>query len=61
MTLLDLILLLVIVGVVLYLINRFIPMDANIKTLLNVVVILVLAVYVLRALGFLAMLNIPLR
>ena len=51
MGLLELIIVLVLVGVLLYFVNQLIPMDPNIKTLLNVVVILVLVLWVLRALG----------
>lgn len=51
MPLLTLIVALVSVGVVLYCINRFVPMDGKIKSILNVVVILVLVVIVLDAFG----------
>ena len=47
MSLLTLLVALVAVGVVLYCINRFVPMDAKIKTILNVVVIIVLVVWLL--------------
>lgn len=51
MPLISLIIALVAVGVVLYCINQFVPMDAKIKTILNVIVILVLVVFVLDAFG----------
>lgn len=51
MLLVDLIVALVVVGVVLYLINSFVPMDANVKKLLNVAVILFLVLWMLRAVG----------
>ena len=51
MSLISLIIALVAVGVVLYCINQFIPMDARIKMILNVIVILVLVVFVLDAFG----------
>jgi len=51
MNLLTIIILLVVVGVVLYLINRFIPMDAKIKTILNWLVVIILIVFLLKALG----------
>jgi len=51
MNLLTIIILLVVVGVVLYLINRFIPMDAKIKTILNWVVVIILIVFLLKAFG----------
>jgi len=51
MPILDLIIALVAVGVILYCINRFVPMEGRIKTILNIVVILVLVVWLLQAFG----------
>ena len=42
---------LVLVGVVLYLVETFIPMDPAIKTVIRVVVVLLLIVFLLRAFG----------
>lgn len=53
MSLLTLIIALVVVGIVLYAINRFVPMEGSIKKLLNIVVILVLVVWLLQAFGLL--------
>ena len=50
--LISLIITLVIVGVVLYLIN-LIPMDATIKTIIRVLVILFVLLWLLNGLGFL--------
>lgn len=47
MPLLELVVILIVIGVGLYLINRVIPMDANVKTILNVVVILVICLWLL--------------
>jgi hypothetical protein len=47
----GLLLTLIVVGVVLYLVNTMIPMDANIKTIINVLVILLVLVWVLSAFG----------
>lgn len=47
MTLLDLVIALIVMGVALYVINRFIPMDGNVKGILNVVVILAILLWVL--------------
>ncbi len=44
---------LVIVGLVLYLINTYIPMDPPIKTVFNVVIVLVLCVWLLNFAGLL--------
>jgi len=51
MSLLTIIIVLVVAGVILYLINKYVPMDAKIKTLLNWVVIIFLIIYFLKALG----------
>ena len=42
----------VVVGVVLYLVNRLVPMTEPVKTALNIVVALLLCVWVLNILGF---------
>ncbi len=52
MPLLDIVVTLVIVGVILWLINRFIPMASSIKTILNVVVVIAVIWWLLSALGF---------
>jgi len=52
-TLLSLILVLVIVGVVMYVINVYVPMEGKIKNLLNIVVILFLVIWLLQAFGLL--------
>jgi hypothetical protein len=51
MPLINLVIALVIVGVALYLINRYIPMASSIKSILNVVVVVAVAVWVLQAVG----------
>jgi predicted membrane protein len=51
MPLLNLIVPLVVVGVVLWLINRYVPMASSIKTILNVVVVVAVCVWVLQAAG----------
>lgn len=53
MSLLTLIVFLVVVGVVLWAINAFLPMDAKIKLILNVVIVLVVVLWLLRAFGLL--------
>jgi hypothetical protein len=55
--LLSLILVLVIVGVLLYLINRFVPMDGKIKTILNWVVVIILIIWLLNIFGILGWLR----
>ncbi|HSM77174.1 MAG TPA: Thivi_2564 family membrane protein [Bryobacteraceae bacterium] len=51
MPLVNLVLVLIIVGVALWLINRYIPMASSIKSILNIVVVIVVAVWVLQAVG----------
>jgi hypothetical protein len=49
MTLLGLIVTLVVVGVLLWLVNTYIPMDPKIKQILNVAVIIVVILWLLYA------------
>jgi len=51
MPLLTVLIVLIIAGVVLWLINRYIPMERTIKTILNVVVVIVVTVWLLKVFG----------
>jgi len=51
MPLINIVIALIIVGMALYLINRFIPMASSIKTILNVVVVVAVGVWVLQVTG----------
>ena len=51
MPLVYIVLVLIVVGVGLWLINTFIPMAGSIKTILNVVVVVAVAIWVLQAVG----------
>ena len=51
MNLLTILIVLIVVGLVLYLINRFVPMDGKIKTILNWVVVIILIIWLLKAFG----------
>jgi hypothetical protein len=51
MPLVTVILTLIVVGVLLWLINRFIPMQGQIKGILNAVVVIVVVVWLLRVFG----------
>ena len=51
MPLVNLVIALIVVGVALWLINRFIPMASSIKTILNVVVVVAVGIWVLQAAG----------
>jgi hypothetical protein len=51
MTLISLLVALVIIGVGLYLLNTLVPMDAKIRTIINVVVVLAALLWLLEAFG----------
>ena len=51
MPLINLVITLIVVGVALYAINRYIPMASSIKTILNVVVVVAVCIWVLQAVG----------
>ncbi len=53
MSLMTVVLVLILVGVGLWLVNRYIPMDGKIKTILNIVVVIVVILWLLRAFGVL--------
>jgi hypothetical protein len=51
MPLINLVVTLIVVGVLLWLVNTYIPMDGKIKQLLNVVVVICVVVWLLYAFG----------
>jgi hypothetical protein len=51
MGLLQLLVVLVVIGVLLYLVNSLIPMDGRIRTIINVIVLLFVCVWLLNAVG----------
>ena len=51
MPLLQLIVLLIVVGVLLWLVNTYIPMEATIKRIINIVVIVVVVLWLLSLFG----------
>lgn len=51
MPLLNLVIVLIVVGVALHLINRYIPMASSIKTILNVVVVVCVCIWLLQVTG----------
>jgi predicted membrane protein len=57
MSLLSLVVAIVLVGVVLWAINNFIPMDGKIRSILNAVVVIVLVIWLLQAFGVLGSLS----
>lgn len=62
MSLMGVVLTLVVVGVLLWLLNNYIPMDGKIKRILNGVVVIVVVIWLLQAFGLLGSLqNIRIR
>lgn len=57
MPILTILLVLVIAGVILWLINSYIPMDATIKRILNIVVVIAIVLWLLKAFGVLGQLS----
>jgi hypothetical protein len=53
MPLLTIVLVLIVAGVILWLINTYIPMDRKIKSILNIVVTVVVVLWLLKAFGLL--------
>lgn len=53
MPLMTLVIVLIVVGVLLWLVNTYIPMDAKIKGILNAVVVIGVVFWLLQALGLL--------
>jgi hypothetical protein len=51
MSLLTILVVLIVTGVLLWLINNYIPMDAKIKTIANVVVVVGVVLWLLKAIG----------
>jgi hypothetical protein len=49
--LLHVVLVLIVIGVLLWLVNNFIPMESSIKSLLNIVVFIAVVVWLLSAFG----------
>ena len=57
MPLINLIIVLAVVGVILWLINSYLPMDWKIKRILNVVVVIVVVLWLLSAFGVIGSLS----
>jgi hypothetical protein len=51
MPLVQVVITLIVVGVLLWLVNRFIPMQSTIKSILNAVVVIVVVLWVLNIFG----------
>jgi hypothetical protein len=57
MPLIQLVLVLVVVGVILWVINSYIPMQSTIKKILNVVVVIVVIIWLLNVFGLIGNLS----
>lgn len=57
MSLISLVVTLIVVGVLLWLVNTYVPMDSKIKTILNVVVVIAVVLWLLQAFGVLGSLS----
>jgi hypothetical protein len=53
MPLINLVVILIVVGVLLWLVNNYIPMASSIKTILNAVVVIAVILWLLNAFGVL--------
>lgn len=53
MPILTIVIVLIVVGLILYLINNYIPMDSKIKSILNIVVVICVIIWLLKAFGLL--------
>ena len=59
MTLINIVVILILVGLALWLVNTYIPMAAGIKSLLNIVVFVVVLIWLLQVFGLIG--PIPIR
>ena len=57
MSLIGLVVTLVVVGVLLWLLNNYVPMDGKIKRIINIVVVIVVVIWLLQAFGLLGSLQ----
>ena len=57
MSLISLIIVLIVVGVLLWAANTYIPMDQKIKTIMNIVVVIAVVLWLLQAFGVLGSLE----
>ena len=58
MDLVHIVVVLIIVGVALWLVNNYVPMDGRIKNILNIVVVIFVVIWLLQGLGLLGSLRI---
>lgn len=57
MSLIGLVIVLIVVGVLLWLVNTYVPMDPKIKTIINAVVVIAVVIWLLQVFGLLGHIN----
>ena len=57
MPLIQLVIVLIVVGVLLWLMNEYIPMDAKIKKIINIVVVIAVVLWLLSVFGVIGSMN----
>ena len=57
MPLIQIVIVLIVVGVLLWLVNNYIPMDGKIKSILNAIVVIAVIVWLLQVFGVLGSLS----
>jgi hypothetical protein len=57
MDLVQFVVIIIVVGVLLWLVNNYIPMDRKIKQILNIVVVVALILWILKVFGLLSFLQ----
>lgn len=57
MSLVSLVLALIVIGILLWAINTYVPMDGKIKNIINIVVVLVVVIWLLQVFGVIGSLS----
>jgi hypothetical protein len=57
MPLVQIVIVLIVIGVLLWLVNSYIPMDGKIKNILNAIVVICVVVWLLQVFGLLGAIN----
>lgn len=57
MSLVSLVVALIVVGVLLWLVNTYIPMDQKIKTIINIVIVIAVVLWLLSVFGVIGSMN----
>lgn len=57
MPLINLVIVLIVIGVLLWLVNTYIPMDRKIKQIMNIVVVIIVVIWLLQVFGVLGSLG----